>query len=163
MILPAVMADWPTLSDPAADPIATAGAADWSPWRRFYAVSATALTIQFRLVVRVYDETAEVVVTSGKVEVDMEDRIWSAEDVAINKADGRSGTRIPFSPAFREVHAVSVTIDGNTAFANAVVVSKDRTGVNIYLEDANTTGKPLLDGQVDIIAVGYGKTGTTSI
>jgi hypothetical protein len=151
------MKDWvPSIS--AIDPIADAADASWSPWRPCLTVGDfTGRIFQFRIQMQSRNPGVKAVVRSGRIEVDMPDRIDSYGDVAVPAA----GIDFEFPMAFRSLEAVAITIDGNPDPVFAQVSNKQPTGFHLAL--LNTQTQALTSGQVDIMVQGYGRRGLTSI
>lgn len=150
-----VMADWPTLS--VVDPIAVGTESGWSSWRPCAVGDYTAQLLQFRIVLASGNPGLRVVVFSGRVEVDMPDRVDTFGDLAVPAG----GLDFVFPVAFRHLESVAVTIDGNAAPVVAEVSNKTAEGVRIMLR--NTTTASYVAGTVDLMAEGYGRRGITSI
>jgi len=151
------MQDWVTLT--AIDPLSDANDSDWSPWRALTVGDFTGQLFGFRIRLQSNNPGVRVVVKSGRIEVDMPDRIDAFGNVAVPLA----GLDFIFPVAFRSLKAVAITIDGTTADALvAVVTSKTPTGFHLQLVKA-ADGVTSLAGQVDILAKGYGRLRATSI
>jgi hypothetical protein len=152
-----VMADWlPSIST--IDPIAGANDSDWSGWRAVNTVGDfTGRIFQFRICMQSRNPGVKTVVRSGRIEVDMPDRIDSYGDVSVPAA----GLDFEFPVAFRSLEALAITIDGNADPVVAHVSNKSNEGFHLTLN--NTLTQALTAGQVDIMAQGYGKRGITSI
>jgi hypothetical protein len=152
-----VMADWvPSIST--INPIAGANDSDWSAWRAVMTVGDfTGRIFQFRICMQSRNPSVKAVVRSGRIEVDMPDRIDSYGDVAVPAA----GIDFEFPVPFRSLEALAITIDGNANPVVANVTNKQPTGFHLTL--TNTQTQALTAGQVDIMAQGYGKRGVTSI
>jgi hypothetical protein len=128
------------------------GTSPWSEWRSLNVGDITARLIQFRIQTRSYTNTVRVVLTSGRTEIDVADRIWSANDVVVTPF----GLRINFDPAFMfNDIAVAVNIDGNDQPVVSRVTNKGRTGFDLDLFD--TTIQKTADGKVDIMVRGQGR------
>lgn len=163
-----VIADWPTLDDPIADPIAGTASGAYTPWRRAYVSDFTGRFVQLRLVVRAYHADTKVIVTGGQIEIDMPDRVFALHDIAIPVA----GKTINITPPMREIKAISVTIDGNDVHAFSIIdpARKRPDGFHLELQDVAATGASggshgshSVKGQVDIMVLGYGTVRPTSI
>lgn len=151
------MADWVTLAG--VDPIADANDSDWSPWRACTVGDFTGQLFGFRIRLQSRNPGVRVVVKSGRIEVDMPDRIDAFGEVAVPAA----GLDFVFPIAFRQLKAVAITIDGTTADALvAEVTDKSPTGFHLQLKKAADGVTPLA-GQVDILAKGYGRLRASSI
>lgn len=151
-----VMADWiPSIST--VDPLADGADSSWSAWRPCQVGDFTAQILQFRICVQSKNPGVRVVVSSGRIEVDMPDRIDTYGDVQVSAA----GLDFVYPVAFRKVEAIAVTIDGNPDPVVAVVTNKTAEGFHLVLR--NTITSALTAGQVDIMAEGYGRKRLTSI
>jgi hypothetical protein len=151
-----MMADWlPSMAD--IDPIASVAESSWSVWRPCTVADFTAELLQFRIVTKSNNAGVRVVVTSGRVEVDMPDRVDSFADVAVTS----SGLDFVFPVAFRELDAVAVSINGNADPVVAEVTAKTPEGFHVALRNTQTSA--LVAGSVDIMAEGYGRMRSDSI
>lgn len=136
-----------TDDDPMAD--------DWSDWQRFAASDVTARAFQFRI--RLLAEPvagaglAPVTpsVTSLSVEIDMPDRIVSAEDITVTT----SGLRVDFDPPMRTLTGVAIAAQDMATGDYAVISNKDETGFDIIFRDS--AADPV-ERTVDYIARGWG-------
>ena len=148
------MSDWVTLDT--VNPL-SGGAAAWTEWRPVHVGDFTGHLFQFRIQMRSFVPDVRPVVTSGLIEIDMTDRVDYYGDVVIPAA----GKTVNFDPAFRNVPAVAVTIDGNNDPVVVYMTSKTQSSVNIQL--FNTITHTQVAGQVDIQAQGYGRRGIASL
>jgi hypothetical protein len=130
----------------------------WSEWRVINVGDVTGRLIQFRIIVKSKSKNVKVFVTDGSVEIDVVDRIWSANDVFIPQ----EGKRISYDPPFMfDETAISVTIDGGSVPAKVVKKNRDRMGFDLSLKNALTNESII--GQVDILVRGQGKERNYSI
>ncbi len=151
-----VMADWvPSIS--VIDPIASGDEDSWSGWRACQVGDFTAQLLQFRIILQSKNPGVRVVVSSGRIEVDMPDRIDTYGDVQVPAA----GLDFVYPVAFREVDAIAITIDGNVDPVVAVVTNKTAEGFHVQLQ--NTVTGAAAAGQIDIMAEGYGRMRAASI
>ena len=134
-----------------------AASVGWSPWRRVEVGDFTGRFFKFRIVAESNDPHVKVVVSSGEVEIDVVERTFARNDIAI----GAGQNTIAFIPPFREPPAVAVTIDGNINAVGYDIISKTNTDITLKLVDMQTGTDQ--SGQIDLIAIGYGKERTTSI
>lgn len=151
-----VMAEWlPSIAG--IDPISAGDDSVWSEWRPCTVGDFTGQLLQFRIRMQSFNPGVRVVCKSGRVEVDMPDRIDAYGDVDVPVA----GLDFVFPVAFRELEAVAITINGNADPVVAEVSSKQSTGFHVDLR--NTLTHALTDGYIDILAQGYGRRRPTSI
>jgi hypothetical protein len=143
------MSEWPTLEE--IDPIAADDDSEWSPWRAVTVGDFTARLLRFRIVMQSNNPGVRVVTRSGRIEVDMPDRIDAYGDVDVPP----SGLDFVFPVAFRHLEAVAITINGNDEPVVAEVTDKDPQGFHVVLR--NTQTGALTDGYIDILAQGYGR------
>jgi hypothetical protein len=114
---------------------------------------------KFRIICETYNPQVKVKLMSTRIDIDVLERTISLQDIDITNAIG--GVSVSFTPPFRNVPAIAVTIDGNTHAVGYEVVSKDRTQATIRLIDM-VSGNPTT-GRIDLSAVGWGKVRSTSI
>jgi predicted secreted protein len=151
-----MMVDWvPSIST--VNPIATGDDNAWSAWRSCQVGDFTAQILQFRIVLQSKNPGVRVVVSSGRIEVDMPDRIDTYGDVSVPAA----GIDFVYPVAFRKVEAIAITIDGNANPVVAVVSNKTAEGFHLVLKNTQTSAATA--GQVDIMAEGYGRKRALSI
>jgi hypothetical protein len=143
------MSQWDTLEE--IDPIAADDDSEWSPWRAVTVGDFTARLLRFRIVMQSNNPGVRVVTRSGRIEVDMPDRIDAYGDVDVPPA----GLDFVFPVAFRHLEAVAITINGNDEPVVAEVTDKDPEGFHVVLR--NTQTGALTDGYIDILAQGYGR------
>jgi hypothetical protein len=151
----AVIAEWQPLADVV---WMSDGAKDsWSEWRPCVVGDFTARVVQMRIALESRNPGVRVVVSDGRVEVDMPDRIDSYPDVPIPIA----GERILFVPAFRELRSTAISIDGNADPVTAETSAKDATGVTVRLR--NTITGEYTSGRIDLMVEGFGRLRPESI
>jgi hypothetical protein len=148
------MSDWVTLST--VNPL-SGGAAEWTDWRPVHVGDFTGHLFQFRIQLRSFVPDVRPVVTAGLIEIDMVDRIDYYGDVVIPA----SGQTVNFTPAFRAIPTIAVSIDGNTQPVVANITNKTVGSVTVSLY--NTQTHAAVAGKVDIHAQGYGRKGVASI
>jgi hypothetical protein len=151
-----VMADWIPLSGDEANPISGEGGIDWAGWRRIESADLTGQLYKFRIAMVSYNPDVNIAMTSGKTEIDVQDRFESYPDVVVET----SGTRIDFDPPFRDIPAMAVTIDGNTKELRYEIKAKTPNYAEIVLLD-NSDAQ--VSGQIDVNVQGYGKIRSTSL
>jgi len=149
-----MMSSWTTLSS--INPISQ-GNAPWGDWRQVQVGDFTGRLFQFRIQCHAKASDVIVVIQDAKVIIDVPDRVWGVQDVAIST----SGTRISFAPSFMEPPVIAVTIDGNSDDVFTRLSARDRTGVTVALV-SSTTHTPVA-GKVDIMAKGYGRKAPSAI
>lgn len=143
-----VMADWIPLAS--ADPIA-GGGVGWQPWRRVESADLTGQLYRFRIAMVSYNADVNVLMKSGRTEIDVLDRFESYPDINVTTG----GVRIDFNPPFRSTPAVAVTIDGNTENVRYEIQDKNKNNATIALIN-NETGVNAT-GKIDVQVQGYGK------
>jgi hypothetical protein len=148
-----MMSSWVTLAS--INPIGQ-GTASWGPWRQVQVGDFTGRLFQFRIQCLPKASNVVVVIEEAKVIIDVPDRVWGTQDVAIAAA----GTRISYDPSFMEPPTLAITIDGNADDVFTRVSARDRSGVTVAL--VNATGAQVT-GKVDILAKGYGRKGSAAI
>lgn len=145
-----VMSDWlPSIHD--IDPISTGTGSLWSVWRPVAVGDFTAQLLSFRIRMQSRDPDVRVVVRSGRIEIDMPDRVDAYGDIDVPAA----GVDFVFPVAFRELESVAVTINGNPDPVVAVVTNKSAFGVTVHLR--NTLTNAYVAGSIDLMAEGYGR------
>jgi hypothetical protein len=132
---------------------------NWNTWRRIESADVTGRFFKFRIVCESYNPNVNVKLVSSKVEIDVLERTFQQSDINVTNAAG--GYNVSFSPPFRSIPSVAITIDGNTHSVVYEIVSKTNSAMNFRLLDS-TTGTPVT-GKADVMALGWGKIRTTSI
>jgi hypothetical protein len=148
-----MMSSWVTLAS--INPIGQ-GSAPWGPWRQVQVGDFTGRMFQFRIQCVPKAPDVIVVIEEAKVVVDVPDRVWGKQDVAIAAA----GTRISYDPSFMEPPTLAISIDGNSDDVFTRMSARDRSGVTVAL--VNAAGAQVT-GKVDILAKGYGRKGSAAI
>lgn len=128
--------------------------AEWGEWRAVQVGDFTGQLFQFRIQLRSADPNVRPVVTDGRIEVDMPDRIDYGPDVVVPLG----GTTIFFNPAFRVPPSIAISIDGNSQPVVANVTYKDADSFDIQL--LNVVTNVPVEGKIDWHAKGYGRRAT---
>jgi hypothetical protein len=131
-----------TQEDPALD--------NWSAWQEFIVGDYSARAFRFRLLLYSYRPEILVQIPALSINIDMPDRIISAQDITCPAA----GLRIDFVPGFRSLKALA--IDGQDMLAGdyKTVTGKDETGYTLRFFNSAGTG---VERTFDAIATGYGQ------
>jgi hypothetical protein len=147
------MVEWTPLAS--AMPIGGAKPSSWSVWRPCEVGDFTGRLFQFRLRMQSFNPYVKAVMDDGLVEIDARDRIDRYKDVIVPT----SGLTFNFDPSFMEPPTLAITTENSSAVRYAIA-DRNRTNFNITLFDANDNK---VAGQIDILALGYGREKTTSI
>lgn len=123
---------------------------NWSAWQEFIVGDYSARAFRFRLLLYSYRPEILVQIPALSINIDMPDRIISAQDITCPAA----GMRIDFVPAFRSLKALA--IDGQDMLAGdyKTVTGKDETGYTLRFFNSTGTG---VERTFDAIATGYGQ------
>lgn len=138
-----VQARW-TSDDPLSSPVA------WSDWTPLVVADVTARAFEFRAVLHALRRHITPVVTQLAVQIDMPDRIASAEDVTV----ANTGMSVSFTPAFRATPAVVITIQDAATGDYAEITSKDAAGFDVIVKNSGGSG---VERVIDWHAQGYGE------
>lgn len=149
-----VMADWVPLANPAADPIGGSRADAWTPWRGIQVGDITARFIQFRIRADSRDPNVNVVLDSAATDIDVRERRWFVNDVAVPAG----GKHFDFVPPFQRIPTIAVSTNGGVA-TRYEITDKTRNGFTLELFEGATA----VDGNVDVSAIGWGKEKTIII
>jgi hypothetical protein len=147
------MINWNPLAS--AIPLVKAGYKGWSAWRPCEVGDFTGRLFQFRIRIQSFDENVRTVIDDGLVEIDVRDRIDRYSDLVVPK----SGLTVNFVPAFMETPTLAITTENSKATSKKVF-NKSRTAFTVQLFDEFGVA---VDGQVDVLAMGYGREQQTSI
>jgi hypothetical protein len=147
------MNDWIPLAS--AVPIVGANESSWSAWRPCEVGDFTGRLFQFRIRVQSFNPYLKVVVDDGLVEVDVKDRIDRFSDLAVPVG----GLTVNFDPAFMDIPTLAITIENSTATSKEIT-NKSRTAFTVKL--FNESGAAVA-GQIDVLALGYGRERQASI
>lgn len=147
------MVDWTPLAS--AIPIGGSLGNVWSAWRPCEVGDFTGRLFQFRLRLQSFDPYVRAVIDDGLVQIDVRDRIDRFHDVYVPS----SGIDFTYTPAFMDTPTLAVTTENTTAIRH-VIRNKSRIGFNLQLFDESS--KPV-DGQVDVLVLGYGRERPSSI
>jgi predicted phage tail protein len=147
------MKDWMPLSS--AIPIGGASPDAWSVWRPCEVGDFTGRLFQFRIRMESFDPYVKAVVDDGMIEIDVRDRIDRFNDLTVTT----TGLTVQFDPAFMEPPTLAITTENSQA-VRYEISNKTRTSFDIDLFDE--LGKPV-SGQIDVLALGYGREKPTRI
>jgi hypothetical protein len=147
------MKDWLPLAS--AIPIGGANPNAWSVWRPCEVGDFTGRLFQFRIRMQSFDPYVKAVVDDGLIEIDVRDRIDRFNDLMVPT----TGLTVQFDPAFMEPPTLAITTENSQA-VRYEISNKSRTAFDIDLFDEN--GKPTA-GQIDVLALGYGRERPTKI
>ncbi|RLB97867.1 MAG: hypothetical protein DRH90_22700, partial [Deltaproteobacteria bacterium] len=155
----AVIADWPTLDDPIADPIEQAYPSTWTDWRRFTVVDTVGQYFEFRVVAKSKDTGVTVQVQKALVNIYMVARQWNSGVVSIPAG----GTDVYFDPAFAFTPTVTASLSttdpqptvstqaSSVQTVKVTSVTSEKCTVNVWQDGLSQSGA------VNIIAIGFGK------
>jgi predicted phage tail protein len=141
------MSSWLPLAS--AIPINTAGGDGWSPWRPCEVGDFTGRLFQFRIRMQSFDPYIKAVMDDGLIEIDVRDRIDRYSDLPVSA----TGLNVNFDPAFMEPPTLAVTTENSTAVTHTIS-NKTRIGFTVQLFDESGSA---VAGQVDVLALGYGR------
>jgi hypothetical protein len=139
--------DWMPLNS--ATPIGGANPDAWSIWRPCEVGDFTGRLFQFRIRLQSFDPSVKVVIDDGLIEIDVRDRIDRFNDLAVMAG----GITVNFDPAFMEPPTLAITTENSQA-VRYEITNKSRTAFDIDLFDQE--GNPVA-GQIDVLALGYGR------
>lgn len=146
-----VISEWSALSDVAQ--MSEGDEDNWSEWRSFTIGDFTGRIMQFRLKLISNKPSVTPRVFSGEISSDMPDRIESANNVLCPV----DGIRVEYSPAFKAVPAIAITIDGASAGDYYNITDKTVEGFTIVFYDKDGVK---ISRQFDWMAKGYGRKAT---
>lgn len=135
-----------TSGDPAGSPVA------WSEWTPFFATDVTARAFEFRARLQSFRRHITPLVTLLAVEIDMPDRVTSAEDVAV----GTGGLTVSFTPPFRVLKGLGIAAQDMATGDYAEITNKSESGFDIIFRNAGGTA---VARTFDYVARGYGYRG----
>lgn len=147
------MSSWQPLAS--AIPINMIGGNGWSAWRPCEVGDFTGRLFQFRIRMQSFDPYIKAVLDDGLVEIDVRDRIDRFSDLAVPS----TGLSINFNPAFMEPPTLAVTSENSNAVTHTIS-NKTRIGFTVQLFDESLLP---VAGQIDVLALGYGRERPTSI
>lgn len=128
--------------------------ADWSDWAALDAGTIEFWAIQFRIKLTSLQQNVSPQITQLSVKVDMPDRIERGDDLTALVA----GTTVTFSPEFKEIPAVAITIQDGDVDDRIEFVSKTAGGFTFKVY--NGTSAAYVERTFDYIASGYGRKNT---
>jgi hypothetical protein len=147
------MNDWIPIAS--AVPIGGANESSWSPWRPCEVGDFTGRLFQFRIRVQSFDPYVKAVVDDGLIEVDVKDRIDRFSDLSVPVG----GLTVNFDPAFMDIPTLAITTENSVATSKEIT-NKSRTAFTVKL--FNESGAAVA-GQIDVLALGYGRERQASI
>lgn len=125
------------------------GAPVWGDWRPFVVGDYTARAYQFRVQMASDSTTATPAITALSVTVDMPDRVASGTGITSAAGD----TVVSYSPAFKAVPKVGVTVLDVATGEYATITSETATGFTI---NVRTAAAARVARNFNYIAQGYG-------
>jgi len=131
-----------TRTDPALD--------DFTDWRTFVVGDYTARALQFRAILRSFNQTATPQVSRLEVEIDMPDRVLSEDDLLT----GAEPFVVTFAPAFKETPALGIAVGDLQQGDFYEITGKSPTGFTIVFK--NSAGNPV-SRRFDYLAKGFGR------
>jgi hypothetical protein len=141
------MKDWTPLAS--ALPIGGANIDVWSPWRPCEVGDFTGRLFQFRVRLQSFDPYVKAVLDDGLIEIDVRDRIDRFNDLTVTT----TGLTVNFDPAFMEPPTLAITTENSQA-VRYEISNKSRTAFDIDLFDEMNNP---VSGQIDVLALGYGR------
>jgi predicted phage tail protein len=145
--------DWTPIES--AKPIGGLNLDAWSEWRPCEVGDFTGRFFHFRIRLQSFDSYVKSVIDDGLIEIDVRDRIDSFSDLPVPQ----SGLTVNFDPAFMEPPTLAITTENSLA-TRYDVSNKTRTSFDINLFDENGNA---VSGQIDVLALGYGREKPTRI
>ena len=145
--------DWTPID--VAKPIGGVNLDAWSEWRPCEVGDFTGRLFQFRIRLQSFDGYVKSVIDDGLIEIDVRDRIDSFSDLPVPQA----GLTVNFDPAFMEPPTLAITTENSQA-TRYDVSNKTRTSFDVNLFDENGNA---VSGQIDVLALGYGREKPTRI
>lgn len=143
-----VMEDWASMSSVLT---LSGGSEDiWTPWRKFIIGDATGRIFQFRLKLISYKPNVSPRVLEAIIRADMPDRVESFNNVLATI----SGAVVTYSPAFKNIPNVQITLENGQSGDYWEFVSKTEEGFEIVFK--NNLGNPVAR-QFDAVVKGYGR------
>jgi predicted phage tail protein len=145
--------EWNPLAS--AIPIGGARPDSWSIWRPCEVGDFTGRLFQFRLRMQSFDPFVKAVIDDGLIEIDVRDRIDRFNNLIVPPI----GITVNFDPAFMEPPTLAITTENSQA-VRYEVTNKSRIGFDIDLFDEAGNA---VAGQIDVLALGYGREKPTRI
>lgn len=143
-----VMEDWASMSSVVT---LSGGSEDiWTEWRKFIIGDATGRIFQFRLKLISYKPNVSPRVLEAIIRADMPDRVESFNNVMATV----SGAVVTYSPAFKNIPNVQITLENGQSGDYWEYVSKTAEGFEIVFK--NNLGNPVAR-QFDAVVKGYGR------
>lgn len=125
--------------------------ANWTDWQNFTAGNNEFRGAEFRLYMQTFDKDISPVVSKLSVSIDMPDRIERGEDLTVLS----TGAQINFSPAFKDIPALSILLQNGDAGDEIEFIRKDATGFEFKVY--NRVSMSYVERIYDFIASGYGR------
>lgn len=129
------------------------GAPTWSSWSDFFVGDYTARALKFRAVLTSNNVYQTPRVEFLSVTVDMPDRIEGAQDLS----SGTGGYAVTYSPAFKAVKKIGITLQDGQQGDYYVITGKSTTGFTVTFYDKNDVD---VDRTFDWDVIGYGHLAT---
>ena len=123
----------------------------WTNWaKRQEPFNHIARAYKFRLILKSLNGVTTPVVGAAAISIDMEDRMSSGQNLAVPFG----GLAVKFVPPFREIPALTISVQSALAGDEAAITNKSKTGFTVRIRDAQ---KDWVSGRtIDWIARGFG-------
>lgn len=125
----------------------------YTDYRTYILGDYKARYIKLRVNMTSSNQTATPAIYELSATVDMPDRTIGEEDIATGTAGG--GKAVTFSPAFKELQALSISLQNLDQNEHYVVSSKSATGFTVTVYQGSGTSN-VVDRTFDYVAKGYG-------
>ncbi len=125
----------------------------YTDYRTYILGDYKARYIKLRVVLSTTNQTVSPAIYELSATVDMPDRTTGEEDIATGTAS--SGKVVTFSPAFKELQALGITLQNLDQNEHYVISSKSATGFTITVYQGSGTSN-VVDRTFDYVAKGYG-------
>lgn len=125
----------------------------YTDYRTYILGDYRARYIKLRAVLTTTNQTASPAIYELSATVDMPDRTIGEEDIASGTSS--SGKAVTFSPAFKELQALGISLQSLDQNEHYVISSKSATGFTITVYQGSGTNN-VVDRNFDYVAKGYG-------
>ncbi len=125
----------------------------YTDYRTYILGDYRARYIKLRAVLTTTNQTASPAIYELSATVDMPDRTIGEEDIASGTSS--SGKAVTFSPAFKELQALGISLQSLDQNEHYVISSKSATGFTITVYQGSGTSN-VVDRNFDYVAKGYG-------
>jgi hypothetical protein len=125
----------------------------YTDYRTYILGDYRARYIKLRAVLTTTNQTASPAIYELSATVDMPDRTIGEEDIATGTSS--SGKVVTFSPAFKELQALGISLQSLDQNEHYVISSKSATGFTITVYQGSGTSN-VVDRNFDYVAKGYG-------